>query len=134
MISHNVTSIPVVDYEVIKFLRSFDRDGSDDFLQRLADLYIKQTPIDLARLKAIASTNDMKAVIHQARLIRHRNENLGCLRMVHYLDQIAALARTTPGELTFLFDMLFEESELVSLALAELTGVSALSENLVCVS
>lgn len=116
----NASGLPVVDYEVLRFLRSFDR-GSDSFFRRLADLYVKQTPIDLACLQALTAIGDFETAALRARSIRNRNADLGCLRMVYFLNQISA--SSSQEELKLLFSTLLEESKLVSVALTELDSI-----------
>ncbi len=99
-----------IDQRIIGELRELEAPGSPGFLGRLIDVFLLESGVQMARLRAALENQDAPRFERAAHLLKGSSGHLGAERMSGLCKQLQSVARTADwGRATELLPDLEEE-------------------------
>ena len=83
-----------LDRNILDDIRSLQTDNAPDILARVIDIYMKQSPLLLERLRDAISRQDPAAIESAAHSFKSGNANVGALEMAALCSELEQLGRT----------------------------------------
>lgn len=87
---------PDLDPEAIANLRALGDEGDDSFLKEIIGIYLEDTPVRLADLRAAAAKGDAALYTRAAHTIKGSSSNVGAAAVRAIAEQIEHRSRTEP--------------------------------------
>lgn len=88
--------LPVVDLEAINNLRSLGDEGDDTFLNEIIGIYLEDTPLRIADLKAAFASGETPLFTRSAHTIKGSSANVGAARVRGIAEQIEHRSKAEP--------------------------------------
>lgn len=114
-----------IDRSVLESLRELQEEGEPDIISELVQLFVEDTPPQLAALREAVDASDAQSVERIAHTLKGSCGNMGAVRMAKLCEELQGVgASGNLARVPELLDQLEAEFELVSKLLkAEQSGV-----------
>jgi FOG: HPt domain len=87
---------PDLDPEAIANLRSLGDEGDDTFLKEIIGIYLEDTPLRLADIRAAASAGDTMLYTRSAHTIKGSSSNVGAAAVRALAEQLEHRSKLEP--------------------------------------
>lgn len=87
---------PDLDPEAISNLRALGDEGDDTFLKEIIGIYLEDTPLRLADLRAAAAKADCALYTRAAHTIKGSSSNVGALAVRALAEELEHRSKTEP--------------------------------------
>lgn len=89
---------PDLDPEAIANLRALGDEGDDTFLREIIGIYLEDTPLRLADIRAAAAKGDTALYTRSAHTIKGSSSNVGAARVRSLAEQLEQRSKVEPHE------------------------------------
>ena len=87
---------PDLDPEAISNLRALGDEGDDSFLKDIIGIYLEDTPIRLADMRAAAARGDTALYTRSAHTIKGSSSNVGAMAVRALAERLEHRSKTEP--------------------------------------
>lgn len=87
---------PDLDPEAIANLRALGDDGDDTFLNEIIGIYLEDTPLRIADIRAAARTGDTTLYTRAAHTIKGSSSNVGAVAVRSLAEQLEHRSKIEP--------------------------------------
>lgn len=87
---------PDLDSEAIANLRALGDEGDDTFLKEIIGIYLQDTPLRLADIRAAAQSGDKALYTRAAHTIKGSSSNVGAVKVRALADQLEQRSKVEP--------------------------------------